>query len=1034
MSDLDAERDLRIAQLLDDAMTEWRARGLLDEAAWQARYPDLADEIPGLFDTLRDLDTAAGDWKLADPVAAARTVAEAPPPEPPTAERLPARVGRYRILGQLGRGGMGTVYKAEDPQLNRVVAVKIPRLDTPSLDRPQAVQRFLREARAAARIRHPHVCPIYDVGEEDGWPYVVMAFVEGPSLADRLLAGRFDDARAAAALAARAADALAAVHASGVVHRDLKPGNILLDAEARPILTDFGLAYPADDGARLTVSGALVGTPAYMAPEQAAGDQARIGPASDIYSLGVVLYQMLTGRLPFEGSTMSVLARLLSETPPPPSQLRPDLDPALEAVILRAMARRPEDRFPDARTFADALRRWSEGKPAPDAPPAARKEPGPAVVRVALPDGSPVSVSVDPGAGTPKKVDVSVREGRRAKGKRRRLAVTVTITFALLIGLGAVAAGPFLAWLDQQRSGGSPPGSVAMGPPWAYEPVRDKAPDLPANPLPPDLPLTKVRTPRVHIGYDVETGGAMVTRELPFVVGVLADLSGSPAAPARALKDRQFRRIDRDNFDDVLKQIAPRLALEVPNRLGGDGPMLKVDIAFESRSDFEPAAVARKVPALQALLDSRKTATPEEVAAIDAKLSAQVNEILHHPDYQRLEAAWRGLDYLVVSTETSESLIIRVLDVSKRELAQDADAAADFDRTVLYNKVFEEEFGQLGGEPYGVLVGDYDFGRDAEDVRLLQSIADVAAYAHAPFVAGASPQLFGVAHLSDLASARDLAGRFTGNEYEAWRAFRASDSSRYVGLTLPRVLARLPYGKDTKPADDFDFEESVSGEGRSSFLWMNAAWAFAVRVTDAYAKYGWPARIHGWEGGGKVEDLPYYDFPAGGEELPLRSFTEVSVWGRREGELSDLGLLPLLHVSGQEAPAFMGSPSCHRPNPADDDAGQVDEEASQLEVLLCTSRFVQCLQVMARDKIGAFKEREDVVRWLNEWVGHYVLSDPEKAEEAEQAKRPLAFGKVEVRELRGKPAWYELVVQIRPCYQLDAPVPLRLTAEIPMNK
>ena len=277
-------------------------RGQLDDAAWQVRYPDLADEIPDLLDTLRTFDTAADDWKPAVADALTRTADESPPLDQPTTAGAPGQIGRYRILGPIGAGGMGMVYKAEDPQLNRVVAVKVPRFDAPAQDRAQAVQRFLREARAAARIRHPHVCPIYDVGEQDGWPFVVMAYVEGPSLADRLRAGRFEDARAATALAVQAAEALTAVHNHGIVHRDLKPGNILLDADGRAILTDFGLAFPAEGDERVTAAGVVVGTPAYMAPEQASGENGRVGPAADIYSLGVVLYQMLTGRLPYEGA------------------------------------------------------------------------------------------------------------------------------------------------------------------------------------------------------------------------------------------------------------------------------------------------------------------------------------------------------------------------------------------------------------------------------------------------------------------------------------------------------------------------------------------------------------------------------------------------------------------------------------------------------------------------------------------------------------------------------------------------------------
>jgi predicted Ser/Thr protein kinase len=425
MSEADAERDERLNRALEDALAQVRASGALDASTWRARYPDLSDDLVPLLETLHDLDAAVADWRLLTPLA--QTQVYAGNSHTAAAAEGPSQVGRYRILGRAGAGGMGTVYKAHDPQLERTVALKVPRLD-PAQDRGAAVQRFLREARAAARIRHAHVCPIYDVGEQDGRPYVVMAYVEGRSLAERLRGGRrYDDPRQAAALVREVAEALAAVHAHGITHRDLKPGNILLDAAGQAVLTDFGLAHPAGEE-HLTVDGAVLGTPAYMAPEQASGESAGVGPHSDLYSLGVVLYQMLTGRLPFEGSVLAVRSRVRTEAPPPPSRFRPDLDPGLEAIVLRAMAHRPEERYADARTFADDLQRWLVGS-SPAAPGR-----GPAVVRVELPGGEPLTVTVDAGSAAPGKVAMSVRE-QKAGRKRRRLAVTVLLTFSLLMGL-----------------------------------------------------------------------------------------------------------------------------------------------------------------------------------------------------------------------------------------------------------------------------------------------------------------------------------------------------------------------------------------------------------------------------------------------------------------------------------------------------------------------------------------------------------------------------------------------------------------------
>jgi hypothetical protein len=437
MSESSAERDTRLAVILEQARAELRRGTTPDVAAWQARHPDLADELPDLLATLRDLDTAADEWRWL--ASATRSFAPLAPVESATtAEPLPAWLGRYRILECIGAGGMGTVSKAEDPQLQRVVAIKVPRRDLLVADR-RGVERFLREARAAARVHHPHVCPIHDVGEQDGLPYVVMAFVAGPALAERLRGGRFEDAREAADLGRQIAAGLSAVHGCGIVHRDLKPGNVLLDG-GRAVLTDFGLARP-EEAEQLTRVGAFLGTPAYVAPEQAAGEAEQVGPWSDLYSLGVVLYEMLTGRLPFEGPPLAVLARARTEAPPAPSRWRADLDPALEAIITRALAARPEERYRDAAALAADLGRWAAGEPVSAAP--APVPPAPAV-RVELPDGRPVTISVAGGA-PPEKMAVTVRE-RPGRGKRRRLAVTVTITFSLLLLLSLVGLSARLKW------------------------------------------------------------------------------------------------------------------------------------------------------------------------------------------------------------------------------------------------------------------------------------------------------------------------------------------------------------------------------------------------------------------------------------------------------------------------------------------------------------------------------------------------------------------------------------------------------------
>ncbi len=348
MSDSIPERELKLAELLEQFRVEYRSNGQIDLSRCRARHPEFAEELPALWEMARSLDTAADDWKLLD------TFGESTGKTASSTAAFPELIGRYRVIEQLGSGGMATVYKARDPQLDRTVAVKVPHFNLPPTKLQSAVQRFLREARAAAQIRHPNICPIYDVGEQDGKPFAVMACIEGRTLADLNKQGKLE-ARHAAELVRKVALGLGTVHNTGLIHRDLKPSNVLLDSTGEPLLTDFGLVRLTEDVEHLTQSGTMVGTPAYMSPEQAAGENERIGPTTDIYSLGVVLYQLLTGRLPFEGPPLTVLYKIVNESPPKPSSIQPGLDPKLEAICLKAMAKRPEHRYQSAREFASAL-------------------------------------------------------------------------------------------------------------------------------------------------------------------------------------------------------------------------------------------------------------------------------------------------------------------------------------------------------------------------------------------------------------------------------------------------------------------------------------------------------------------------------------------------------------------------------------------------------------------------------------------------------------------------------------------------------
>jgi type VI secretion system protein ImpC len=420
------------------------------------------------------------------------------------------------------------------------------------------------------------------------------------------------------------------------------------------------------------------------------------------------------------------------------------------------------------------------------------------------------------------------------------------------------------------------------------------------------------------------------------------------------------------------------------------------------------------------------------IGEVDKKLTSQLNEIMHHPDFQKLEGSWRGLHYLVHQSETGENLKIRVLNVSKRELFKDLEKAAEFDQSSLFKKIYEEEYGQLGGQPYGMLVGDYEFGRNAEDISLLKMISQVAAASHAPFVSAANPKLFGMDSFEDLSKPRDLAKIFSSVDYAAWNSFRESEDSRYVALTLPHVLGRLPYGSEFKRVTEFNFEEFVDGKHHDKYLWMNSAWAYATRITDAVAKYGWMARTRGVEGGGKVEGLPVHTFPTDDGDLAMKCPTEIAISDRREFELSNLGFMPLLHAKGKDYAVFMGTQSCQKAKTYFDPAANANAELStKFNLIMCNSRFAHYLKVMARDKIGSFMEVGECERWLNEWIGNYVV-DPNGASDETKARRPLAEARVDVRGVEGKPGWYEAVAYLRPHYQLETlSTSMRLVAEIP---
>jgi type VI secretion system protein ImpC len=486
--------------------------------------------------------------------------------------------------------------------------------------------------------------------------------------------------------------------------------------------------------------------------------------------------------------------------------------------------------------------------------------------------------------------------------------------------------------------------------------------------------------PRVQILYPWRVGGLTLSRELPYVVGVLADLSGQRREGRPPLPQRPFLSVDGRSFDAVLARIRPELHLEIPGGPAGQSPPRRVDLHFERLADFEPARLAERVPELRELLPDRQReavagAAPDRLAALDRQLSVHLAAVLHHPDFQRLESTWRGLHYLVRQTVTGEDLKIRVLDVTKRELFKDLEKAAEFDQSTLFKKIYEEEYGHVDGEPYGLLVGDYEFGHSEEDISLLARIAQVAAAAHAPFIAAASPKMFNMDRFDQLPKMGDLARIFEGVEYDAWKSFRDMDDSRYVALTLPRVRARLPHGQDHAHAGVFPFEEFVDGEDHARCLWMSAAWAYAAKITDVFRKYGWFARTRGVSVGGRVEGLPVGISPADSGDLALKCPTEIAISIRREYQLSVLGFLPLFHTEDTDIAVFMGASSCQKPRKYFDPVANANAELSaKFNLTLCTSRFAPYLKVMARDLLAASLPLEECRHVLDEWLRQYSLS------------------------------------------------------------
>lgn len=645
--------------------------------------------------------------------------------------------------------------------------------------------------------------------------------------------------------------------------------------------------------------------------------------------------------------------------------------------------------------------------------------------------------------------------------------------------------------------------------------------------------LSRVRSPRVHITYDVEIGDAIAQRELPLIVGILSDLSGNPSEPLDVLKERPFIEIDRDNFDEVLYGYSPRLTLKVDDVLteaeeGEETTANKtnIELFFCSIDDFSPLRLVERIPATNALYQSRiflrdflakldgndalddllstlleddtlkdelitayaevedfSTIEPtdfinkllgdgamaldesqrsyalsligqftrdilqaasedstgdaadrmnDRISQIDNLLTRQINLVLHEPAFQTLEASWRGLHYLVMNTETNTQLKLRVLNVSKKDLLKDMQKASEFDQSALFKKVYEDEFGTYGGDPFSVLLGDYEFGRHPEDIELLEKVSGVAAAAHAPFISSAYAKMFDLNDFFRLAQPRDLSKIFESAELIKWRSFRDSEDSRYVSLTLPKVLLRLPYGPETVVVEGFDFKEEVDGTDASRYLWGNPAYILGQRVTNAFSKYGWLAAIRGVEGGGLVEGLPAHTFKTAQGDVKLTCPTQVAITDRREKELNDLGFMAILHCKGSDKAAFFGGQTTNQPKKYNTDAANANSRTSaMLPYVLNASRFAHYIKVIMRDKVGSFLTRENVSEFLNTWISSYVLIDDGAVNEI-KARYPLREAKIDVTDVPGKPGSYKATVFLKPHFQLEElTTSIRLVADIP---
>jgi len=473
------------------------------------------------------------------------------------------------------------------------------------------------------------------------------------------------------------------------------------------------------------------------------------------------------------------------------------------------------------------------------------------------------------------------------------------------------------------------------------------------------------------------------------------------------------------------------------------------DFAALLRKEFKPNTDVReqrieqavKTLAQQALADTQIigedvfTTVDAMKAAIDRKLTEQINLIIHNKDFQKLESAWRGLWYLVSNTSTGKDLKIRVLNISKDEtrrmLRQFRDAA--WDQSPLFKKIYEAEFGQLGGQPFGSFVCDYSFDHTAPDIEIMKGLSKIGAAAHAPFLAAADSQLLGMETWQELSNPRDLAKQFDATEYMAWRSFRDTNDSRYMALTLPRFLGRTLYGANSEPVEEFAFEEDNGGGSHDNYLWLNSSYALGVRITEAFKTYGWCTRIRGVESGGTVEDLPTALFPTDDGSLDAKCPTEIAISDRREAELSKAGLMALIHRKNTDQATFIGAQTLHAPKAYEDPAATASANLSaRLPYIFASCRFAHYLKCMVRDWIGSTREAPQLAADLQSWVMQYVDAQPDFSSEEIKARKPLKAASVQVIPDEENPGYYRGVFRFVPHYQLEGmDVSLSMVSRLP---